>query len=94
MFRLLQVINFLMIVPIMCLGMMSSLSGGGMTPAFQQIGRYMLLTPVPTALASIIIAEILWRLEQPILAYIALAVPFVIWVGLLVWLQIETGFFF
>lgn len=94
MLRLLQIVVSLMVVPMMCLGIMASLSGGGMNPAFQRIGQ-LLLTLAPLAgILGVAASFILQRMEQTLLAYIVLTVAILVWIGLLVWLQRETGFFF
>ena len=91
---LLQIAVSCLIVPMMCLGIMASLSGGGMTPAYQRIGQILLVLPPITGILAVVISFILQRLGLSTLAYVALAVPILIWVGLLIWLQRETGFFF
>lgn len=93
MFRILQLISILMIIPMMCLGLMVGLSGGGLNPTFQQIGRYLFTTPIPMAVVCLILAEVLWRMNQTVPAYIVMGGLLIVWSGLLVWLQLETGFF-
>ena len=76
-----------MIVPVMCLGIMASLSGGGNISAFQRIGQ-LLLTLAPLAgVLGVATSLILQRSDISFLAYVALAIPVLLWVGLLVWLQ-------
>ncbi|MEM7735205.1 MAG: hypothetical protein AAF267_05385 [Deinococcota bacterium] len=75
------------------IGLMSALSGGGMTPAFQQIGRWLMYVPFPSAAVGIILSQLLWRWKQPWLALLVIVVPLIVWAGLLVWLDQRTGFF-
>jgi len=93
MLRILQVIIACMIIPVMCLGIMAAFSGGGMTPAFQQIGKLLLTLAPLVGIIGIIASLILQRVGVSPLAYIALAVPVIVWVGLIIWLQRATGFF-
>lgn len=93
MFRLLQVLNVILILPILVLGLMSRLSGGGMKPAFQRIG-IMMMYLAPATVVCVIIAELLWRGPQSILAQGLLIVPILMWIGLIVWLQRATQFFY
>ncbi len=93
MFRLLQIIDVLLFFPILALGLMSGLSGGGLTPAFQQIGT-MMMWLAPASVVCAIIAEVLWRMNQQPLAYSVLVLPIIIWIGLIIALQVTTGFFF
>lgn len=92
-FRSLQVIVLCLIIPMMCLGMMAGLSGGGLNPTFQRIGQILLVLSPLIGLIGLVGSIILWRIGQPQLAYIAISVPIVMWFGLLIWLQVETGFF-
>jgi hypothetical protein len=91
--RVLQILVPLAIVPMMALGLMSMLSGGGMTPAYQQIGRVMLWLSPLAGIAGLILSLVLWHFGQSLLAYLAILTPLLVWAGLLLWLQIETGFF-
>ena len=93
MLPLLQVVVFCMIIPMMCLGIMAGLSGGGMNPAFQRIGQLLLVLSPLLGILGIAASFILHRMGQTLIAYILLAVPVMIWVGLLIWLQRETQFF-
>ncbi|MEO1165999.1 MAG: hypothetical protein AAFV98_19605 [Chloroflexota bacterium] len=93
MLRLFQILTACMIVPVMCLGLMSSLSGGGMTPAFQQIGQSLMTIAPLVGIATVVASVLLQRADRPILAYIVLVVPIIFWIGQLIWLQRETGFF-
>ena len=92
--RILQVIDFLLIGPMMCLGLMAGLSGGGLTPALQQVGTALLVVSPILAVVAIVAAEILLRVQLPIIGYVALAIPLLFWVAGVVWLQITTRFFF
>jgi len=82
-----------MIAPMMCLGIMASLSGGGMNPAFQRIGQLLLTLAPLVGFLGVAASFILQRTGQTLLAYLALAVPVLIWVGLVIWLQRDTQFF-
>ena len=93
MFRLLQGLDVILFFPILALGFMSALSGGGLNPAFQRIGQLMIYL-APVTIVCVIVAEVLWRNAQPTIAYIVLIVPIVIWIGLILWLQLATEFFF
>jgi len=93
MFRLLQVIDILLFFPILALGLMAGFSGGGNNIWFQRIGTAMLWL-APASVVCVIIAEILWRLNQQTLAFGLLVLPIMIWVGLIIALQIKTKFFF
>lgn len=93
MFRLLQVVVSCMIVPMVCLGFMAGLSGGGLNPAFQRIGQTMIVVSPIVGIVAIVASFILHRMEQTQLAYVSLAIPIVVWIGLLIWLQLETQFF-
>ena len=93
MFRLLQVIDVLLFFPILALGFMSGLSGGGHNVWFQRIGTVMLWL-APASVVCVIIAEVLWRLNQQTLAFGLLILPIVTWVGLIIALQVKTKFFF
>lgn len=87
--RVLQILVPLAIVPMMAIGFMSSLSGGGMTPAYQRIGGLLIwLSPV-IGLAGLILSLILWHFGQSLLAYTAILTPLVIWAGLILWLRMQ-----
>ena len=94
MLRLLQVIVALLIIPMMCLGMMSGLSGGGLNPSYQRIGQVLLVLSPLAGIAAVVVSFILQRLELSFPAYAAVAAPLVMWFVLMAWLQRETGFFF
>jgi hypothetical protein len=91
--RILQIGVGLLSPLMVLLGVMVSLSGGGMNPAFQQIGRWLLYLPLPSALGGIVLSQLLWRWKQPWLALLVIVVPLIVWVGLLVWLEQRTNFF-
>jgi len=93
MLRLFQVMTFCMIVPMVCLGIMAGLSGGGMTPAYQRIGQSLFTISPLVGIVGVVASVILQRMGYPTLAYVALGIPIVVWIGLLIWLQRETGFF-
>lgn len=93
MFRLLQIVDILIILPMMALGLMAGLSGGGLTPAFQRIGQLMLVTPPFVSIIAVIVAEILWRVDQKSWAYVVVLLPLVWYIGLIIWLQTSTRFF-
>lgn len=92
--RIVQVVVVLMICPMVALGVMSSLSGGGMTPAYQIIGgrlvSWSFLIVIPLLLASEAVHR--WLKLTP-LAILVCLVPFGVWAWLLVALERETGFF-
>jgi len=94
MFRLLQVTVALLIIPMMCLGMMIGLSGGSIEPSTQRITEILLMLPPVAGIAALVASFVLWRLDWSRLAYASLVAPLLIWVGLLIWAQQETGFFF
>lgn len=94
MLRVLHAINLLMIVPMIACGFMSSLSGGGLNPAYQRIGQILIVVSPIMPVVCVVIAEVLWRYNQPYPAYIINVIPLLVWIGLLIWLQIATGFFF
>ncbi len=91
--RLLQLITLLLIVPLTCIGIMVSLSGGGLTPAFQDIGSLLMLLSPIMPLVAVGLNEWLWRKERFTLAGVVLAIPYLVWTVLLIYLQVETGFF-
>lgn len=90
---ILQIIVGIGIVSMMCPGMMAGLSGGGNTPAFQRIGEVMLVLSLVVGIAGIVASIIFQRMESTLLTDLSLAVPVVVWIGLLIWLHRETGFF-
>ena len=91
--RLLQLITLLLIVPMTCLGIMVALSGGGMTPAFQDIGSLLMYLSPTLPLVAVGMNEWLWRKERFTLARVVLGIPYFLWAVLLIYLQVETGFF-
>jgi hypothetical protein len=92
--RILQIVDGLLILPMLALGFMSSLSGGGMTPAFQEIGQRMIATVLYLPVPCIIIAEILHRRTSFTWAGVVFAaIPLVVWAWLVLRLQVATGFF-
>lgn len=94
MFRLLQILDVILILPMIVLGFMAGLSGGGVTPAFQRIGQLMLVVAPIVGIICVIVAEILWRGNQPTAATLVVLIPLAVYVGLVIWLQVATGFFF
>ncbi len=92
--RVLQVAVALSIIPMMCLGVMSGLSGGGLTPAFQRIGQLLLTLSPIVGVGGVAASILLWRWQLPVLAYAVIIIPLVMWVWLIVWLQSATGFFY
>lgn len=90
--RLLQLITLLLIVPLTCLGIMVGLSGGGRAPLPELGSLFMFLSPI-MPLAAVGVNEWLWRKERLTLAWVVLAIPYLVWAVLLVYLQAETGFF-
>ncbi len=93
MLRIVEMVIGVLILVMMALGLMSSLSGGGLNPAYQQVGGLLLRMSPIIGVVCIIIAELLSRTQFRPLAYIVLAIPMVFWAVMLVWLQRETGFF-
>lgn len=91
---LLQVGVGCLIIPMMCLGLMAGLSGGGLTPSFQRIGELLLGVSPALGIVSLIISVVLARFGFTTLAYVAIAFPLVFWIVMIVWLQRDTGFFF
>jgi len=91
--RILQIVTGLLLIPMFCLGLMAGLSGGGLNPAYQRIGGLMLWSPA-VGILGLIVAELLHRFQLPTAALMAIFIPLLVWIGLLVWLQVETGFFF
>ncbi|MEM6281426.1 MAG: hypothetical protein AAF787_04460 [Chloroflexota bacterium] len=92
--RIAQIINAVMIVPIFCLGMMVSLSGGGVTPAYQQIGGQLMLMAFAAPLVCVALAEGVYRLaQQPLIGAVVCLIPFGVWVWLCIRLENATGFF-
>lgn len=82
-----------MIPLVMALGLMAGLSGGGGTPSFQRIGQ-LLLVPAPLAgVVAVVVSLVLQQVGLASAAYAILAVPVLLWAGLVLWLQRATGFF-
>ena len=93
MLRISQVVVISAIVPMMCLGVMSAMSGGGAISAFQEIGgRLMRLSPW-VGLTSVGASWLLERLRLKPLAYAVLVVPIVMWVVMVADLHRRTNFF-
>ncbi|MEO0563747.1 MAG: hypothetical protein AAF125_16695 [Chloroflexota bacterium] len=93
-FRVIQGIVGLMICPMLALGFMSSLSGGGNIPAFQIIGQRLVLLSVTLAPVCLIIAEVVHRrFKLTPVAIVVCLVPVAAWAWLSYTLQRETGFF-
>ncbi len=93
MLRILQITIGLSIVPMMCLGLMASLSGGGTNPAFQRIGGQLTsLSPI-VGVICLIVSWLLQRSGRPRMAYVILVIPLIIWGFLIFQLHRETGFF-
>jgi len=93
MLRKSQIVVLSTILPMMCLGGMSALSGGGVTPAFQEIGgRLMKLSPL-VGITSVGASWLLERLRLKPLAYAVLVVPIVMWVVMVADLHRRTNFF-
>lgn len=93
-FRVMQVIVLLMTCPMIALGVMASLSGGGNTPAFQEIGRRLTSISFFMPILLLVVSELVHRwLKLTWVAIALLVVPVVVWGWLLLWLQRETGFF-
>jgi hypothetical protein len=76
----LHVMNLLLIIPMMAIGMMMGLSGGGTKPILQFIGARMLVWSPMVAVLSVITSEILWQLDFTIIAYIVNLIPLTMWV--------------
>jgi hypothetical protein len=81
------------VFPILALGFMSALSGGGNTPEFQLIGMLMAYL-APVTLVSVFITELFWRNAHSTIAYPVLIAPVIIWIVLIIWLQMTSQFFF
>ena len=92
--RVLQVLVFLLVLPMIALGVMASLSGGGVTPAFQEIGGRLIGLSFFVSLPLLIASEVIHRwLKLTPVSLILLVIPLIMWGWLLVRLQRETGFF-
>lgn len=98
--RATQIIVLILILPMIALGGMSIFSEGGGTPAYQEISVQIVMMSIYIPVPSIILAEIIYRLmkhtrlpEIFVIPVFIAAIPLVMWVGLIVWLQQETGFF-
>ena len=77
--RLLYVVDILLLLPMMAIGMMMGFSGGGHTPIFQKIGARMLVYSAPVAIASVILAEIIWQVGIGPLACMVALIPLAFW---------------
>jgi len=93
MLRILQILIGFLIVPMMCLGGMSAMSGGGATPAFQEIGRRLMKLSPLVGIISVGASWLLERLRLKPLAYAVLVVPIVMWVVMVADLHRRTNFF-
>lgn len=96
--RIVEGLVGLLILPMMALGLMASLSGGGMTPAFQEIGSRLIVWSLFVPLVCLVLAEVVHRFVKlppyaTVIAIVIAAVPIAMWVWLVVWLERETGFF-
>ncbi len=91
--RIFQVINGLLICPMLALGVMASLSGGGVTPAFQIIGGRLMWMSLVVPAVCIALAELIYRRFGWPFALPLLIVPLVVWAWLVIELQLQTGFF-
>ena len=87
--RVLQVLVPLAIVPMMAIGFMSTLSGGGMVPAYQRIGNLLIILSPLVGLAGLILSLVLWHFGQSLLAYMAILTPVVMWIGMVLWLRMQ-----
>ncbi|MEL6270777.1 MAG: hypothetical protein AAFV33_15230 [Chloroflexota bacterium] len=93
--RVMQIAIVLLICPMVTLGLMSGLSGGGMTPAFQIIGGRLMGWSVPLVLACVGLAELIYRRTGQLAIAAALClIPIGVWAWLVVSLQQQTGFFY
>ena len=93
MLQIFRIAIVIMIIPTMCLGFMVGLSGGGLNPTFQNIGTLLITVAPIIGILGVIGSFILNRMGRSHLAYISLSIPFLVWVGLVIWLQLETAFF-
>ncbi len=92
--RVMQVIVLLLMCPMIALGVMSSLSGGGGTPTFQEIGGRLVGISFFLPIALLIVSEVVHRwLKLTPVSLVLLVIPLVLWGWLVVRLQRETGFF-
>lgn len=89
MFRVLCACNLLLILPMMAIGMMAGLSGGGLNPAYQRIGTQFLVWSTPLAIGCTFFAELLWRLGLTLPAYLLNLTPLLVWSGL--WFQLRRS---
>lgn len=93
-FRVLQCATLLCVIPMMLLGLMLGLSGGGLKPIYQRVGARFLVGMPVVVIACLIFAEILWRNDANPFAYIVILLPFGLWISQLAWVQYHTRFFF
>jgi len=93
MLRVFELLIGVLVVAMICLGLMSALSGGGMTPAFQRIGNILMAGSPIVGLICIVLAEVLGRTQYRPFAYGVLLIPIIFWVVMIIWLQRATGFF-
>lgn len=93
MFRLLQIMDILLIFPMVILGLIVGLSGGG-SNQWNRWWSKIVFRLAPMGIVGALIAEIIWRFNIESIAYAVVLAPLVIWFGLLVLLQKKTHFFF
>ncbi len=93
MLRKSQIVVLSTILPMMCLGVMSAMSGGGAIPAFQEIGRHLMKLSPLVGIISVGASWLLERLRLKPLAYAVLVVPIVMWVVMVADLHRRTNFF-
>lgn len=92
--RVLQGLVILLVFLMIALGLMASLSGGGGTPAFQEIGGQLISLSFFVALPLLVASEVIHRrLKWTPVSLALLIIPLVMWGWLVVRLQRETGFF-
>lgn len=91
--RCLHALNLVLMLLMTVLGFMAGFSGGGTNPAFQRYGSLLMMFSIPIAVASVIVAEVLWQLDVGLLALAVNLVPLVVWGTWIGLLQAKTGFF-
>ncbi|MEO0564681.1 MAG: hypothetical protein AAF125_21430, partial [Chloroflexota bacterium] len=62
--RIFQIIVGLLIIPLAALGAMAMFSGGGQTPALQEIGLQLAFQSVYVPVIAIIASEVVYRLMK------------------------------
>lgn len=92
--RLIQIIVMLAMVPMAAIGMMAGFSGGGGTPALQEIGAALLVNSFFVTIPAIIASEVVYRLMKHtripdifVIPVIIAAIPIVMWVWYIVQLR-------